>query len=187
VTRHIKGGYRVGVLPTFAVTPYGAVQFQDFHTPSYNESGVIAGGFGLTYDAMNATDVRTELGARFDAPTLLYGVPLILYGRAAWAHDFVHDSALNAVFESLPGVRRSHPARLDADHRRRAIVHESQLVAHRQLRGRIRQRLADLRRKGHPALHLVTRNTSAAPPRALIGANAKALLLNKPEISMSMP
>jgi outer membrane autotransporter protein len=104
VTRHIKGGYRVGVLPTFAVTPYGAVQFQDFHTPSYNESGVIAGGFGLTYDAMNATDVRTELGARFDAPTLLYGVPLILYGRAAWAHDFVHDSALNAVFESLPGA-----------------------------------------------------------------------------------
>ena len=30
-----------------------------------------------------------RLGSRFDAPTLLYGKPLVLYGRVAWAHDFV--------------------------------------------------------------------------------------------------
>jgi len=52
---------------------------------------------------MNATDVRTELGARFDAPTLLYGKPLILFGRVAWAHDFVSNPALSAAFEALPG------------------------------------------------------------------------------------
>jgi hypothetical protein len=28
----LEGGYRYAVLPAFAVTPYGAVQFQDFHT-----------------------------------------------------------------------------------------------------------------------------------------------------------
>jgi uncharacterized protein with beta-barrel porin domain len=50
---------------------------------------------------MNATDVRTE-GSRFDAPTLLYGKPLVLYGRLAWAHDFVGNPALSASFETLP-------------------------------------------------------------------------------------
>ena len=53
---------------------------------------------------MNATDVRSELGARFDDPTLLYGKPLILFGRVAWAHDFVSNPTLSAVFESLPGA-----------------------------------------------------------------------------------
>jgi uncharacterized protein with beta-barrel porin domain len=58
----------------------------------------------LSYAAMNATDVRTELGSRFDAPTLLAGMPLILRGRLAWAHDFVSNPALSAAFETLPGA-----------------------------------------------------------------------------------
>jgi uncharacterized protein with beta-barrel porin domain len=99
----LESGYRVGVLPTLGVTPYGAVQFEDFHTPAYSESDLTGGGFGLSYNAQNATDVRTELGSRFDAPTLLYGRPLVLYGRAAWAHDFVNNPSLNAVFQALPG------------------------------------------------------------------------------------
>jgi autotransporter-associated beta strand protein len=99
----LEAGYRYAVLPTLGVTPYGAVQAQDFHTPSYSESAMTGGGFGLSYAAMNATDVRTELGARFDNPTLLYGKPLILFGRVAWAHDFVSNPSLNAAFESLPG------------------------------------------------------------------------------------
>ena len=49
------------------------------------------GGFGLTYNATNATDVRTELGARFDDPAVVYGKPLVLFGRVAWAHDFVSE------------------------------------------------------------------------------------------------
>ena len=100
----IEGGYRYFVLPALGVTPYGALQAQDFHTPAYSETDVTTGGFGLNYGAMNATDVRTELGARFDDPTLLYGKPLILFGRLAWAHDFVNNPALNANFQALPGA-----------------------------------------------------------------------------------
>jgi uncharacterized protein with beta-barrel porin domain len=85
------------------VTPYGAVQFQDFNTPTYSESDASGGGFGLSYAAMNATDVRSELGARLDDLTLLYGKPLILFGRLAWAHDFVSNPSLSAAFEALPG------------------------------------------------------------------------------------
>lgn len=86
------------------MTPYSAVQAQYFRTPSYSESDLTGGGFGLTYAAMNATDVRTELGARFDDPALLFGKPLILFGRVAWAHDFVSNPSLSAVFQSLPGA-----------------------------------------------------------------------------------
>jgi autotransporter-associated beta strand protein len=99
----LESGYRYWALPAFAVTPYGAVQAQTFHSPAYSEVDVTGGGFGLNNAAMNATDVRTELGARFDDPTVVYGKPLILFGRLAWAHDFVSNPALGAVFQSLPG------------------------------------------------------------------------------------
>ena len=36
-------------------------------------------------------------------PTLLYNKPLILFGRLAWAHDFVSNPTLSAAFEALPG------------------------------------------------------------------------------------
>jgi autotransporter-associated beta strand protein len=100
----LEGGYRYAMLPTLGVTPYGAVQFQDFQTPAYSESGAAGGGFGLSYNAMNATDVRTELGTRFDGPVSLFGKPLVLYGRLAWAHDFVSNPSLGATFETLPGA-----------------------------------------------------------------------------------
>ena len=98
-----EGGYRYGVLPTLGVTPYGAVQVQNYQTPAYSENDLTGGGFGLAYAATNSADVRTELGARFDAPTLLCDNPLMLYGRVVWAHDFVSNPALSASFETLSG------------------------------------------------------------------------------------
>jgi autotransporter-associated beta strand protein len=100
----LEGGYRYDVVPTLGLTPYGAVQFQNFHTPTYSEGDASGGGFGLTYNAMNATDVRTELGTRFHSPMQLYGRPLVLYGRLAWAHDFASNPSLSAAFETLPGA-----------------------------------------------------------------------------------
>jgi outer membrane autotransporter protein len=100
----IEAGYRYAALPMLGVTPYAALQAQDFHTPSYSETDVTGGGFGLSYNAMNASDIRSELGARFDDPTLIGGMPLILRARVAWAHDWVSNPSLGAVFESLPGA-----------------------------------------------------------------------------------
>ena len=104
----VEGGYRLPFSASgggwaLGVTPYAAAQFQDFFTPGYGETDVTGGGFGLSYAAMNATDVRTELGSRFDDPTLLGGKPLILFGRLAWAHDFVSNPSLSAAFQALPG------------------------------------------------------------------------------------
>jgi uncharacterized protein with beta-barrel porin domain len=100
----VEAGYRYAVRPAIGVTPYGALQAQSFHTPSHSETDLTAGGFGLTYAAMSATDTRSELGARFDGLTTLNGLPLILRGRLAWAHDWVSNPALTAVFQALPGA-----------------------------------------------------------------------------------
>ena len=102
----LEGGYRYAVPITGAivgVTPYAALQAQDFHTPSYSETDLSGGGFGLSYASMNATDTRSELGARFDNLQVVNGMPLVLRGRLAWAHDWVSNPALGAVFEALPG------------------------------------------------------------------------------------
>jgi outer membrane autotransporter protein len=51
------------------------------------------------------TDVRGELGARFDAVEIARrDAMLALFGRLAWAHDWVSDPSLMLVFLGLPGA-----------------------------------------------------------------------------------
>ena len=54
--------------------------------------------------AQNANDTRSELGARFDSLQWLGAMPLVLRARVAWAHDWITNSALGAVFQALPGA-----------------------------------------------------------------------------------
>ena len=52
-----------------------------------------------------ASDTRTELGARFDHVALVdRDAVLTLRGRLAWAHDWVSDPSLTALFQTLPGA-----------------------------------------------------------------------------------
>jgi autotransporter-associated beta strand protein len=102
----LEGGYRLAVpfeKAVIGISPYAAVQAQWFHTPTYSETDLTGGGFGLTYNAMSANDTRSELGARLDDLTTFYRNPLILRARLAWAHDWVDNPALNAAFQALPG------------------------------------------------------------------------------------
>lgn len=81
-----------------------AIQAQSFQTPNYSETDLSGGGLGLNFNAMNATDTRSELGARFADMTAVNGMPLILRARLAWAHDWLDNPALNAAFQTLPGA-----------------------------------------------------------------------------------
>jgi outer membrane autotransporter protein len=100
----LEGGYRFAV-PYIGITPYAAIQAQDFHTPSYNETGIIPNGFALAFGSRDATDTRSELGARFDRVLAVYSnAVLALRGRLAWAHDWVSDPTLMPVFQALPGA-----------------------------------------------------------------------------------
>lgn len=103
----LEGGYRF-VVPSsggrFEISPYAAVQAQSFHTPSYSETDLSGGGLGLNFNARNNSDIRSEFGTRLADMTALNGMPLTLRARLAWAHDWVSNSALNAVFQALPGA-----------------------------------------------------------------------------------
>ena len=101
-----EAGYRYAVPVTgqiIGVTPYAALQVQDFRTPGFSETDLTGGGLGLSFAAQNATDTRSELGARFDNVQIVNNMPLVLRGRLAWAHDWVSNPALGAVFQALPG------------------------------------------------------------------------------------
>jgi uncharacterized protein YhjY with autotransporter beta-barrel domain len=100
----VESGYRFA---TFygGLTPYAAIQSQTFHTPSYSEADLNAGGFALAFNSRNATDTRSELGGRFDRLLLLNPeAALTLRARVAWAHDWVSDPTLVPVFQALPGA-----------------------------------------------------------------------------------
>jgi outer membrane autotransporter protein len=100
----IEAGYRIPVA-LWGLTPYAAVQAQNFHTPTYSETDVSGGGFGLTYNSRDATDTRSELGARIDRQMLVnYGAVLAFRAKVAWAHDWVTDPSLLPTFEALPGA-----------------------------------------------------------------------------------
>jgi uncharacterized protein YhjY with autotransporter beta-barrel domain len=103
----LEGGYRFAVPlahNVIGVTPYAAVQTQNFHTPAYSETDLSGGGFGLSYNAMSGTDTRSELGGRFDDLAALGIMPVMLRAKLAWAHDWASNPALNASFEALPGA-----------------------------------------------------------------------------------
>jgi autotransporter-associated beta strand protein len=103
----VEAGYRFGMPVSRAIvgiTPYAALQAQLSHTPSYSETDLTGGGFGLAYNAMTATDTRSEIGARFDNLQMVGNMPLLLRARAAWAHDWRSNPSLTAVFQALPGA-----------------------------------------------------------------------------------
>lgn len=98
----LEGGYRFAATPSVGITPYAAVQAQSFRTPSYNEVDVNGGGFALGFAGRTATDIRSEIGARFDHLATANGIPVMLRGRLAYAHDWVTDPSLTANFLALP-------------------------------------------------------------------------------------
>ena len=101
----VEAGYRIALM-NFGITPYVAGQAQSFHTPAYTETGLAgAGGFALAYAAQTSTQIRSELGSRFDNRFILdSGTELILRGRAAWLHDYSNAITSTAAFQVLPGT-----------------------------------------------------------------------------------
>src|SRR3954466_13194451 len=100
----VEGGYRL-VAQGIGVTPYAAGQFTTFELPGYAES-VVSGAntFALAYGSKSVTDTRSELGVRADKSWAMPNAILTLRGRAAWAHDFNPDRAINSTFQALPGA-----------------------------------------------------------------------------------
>jgi outer membrane autotransporter protein len=99
----LESGYHIA-LSALTLTPYAALQVQDFEAPAYGETaahGVKT--FALNYVSQNATDTRFELGAWADKTFAMPdGNAVKLFGRLAWAHDWQNNSAIEASFIGLP-------------------------------------------------------------------------------------
>ena len=53
----------------------------------------------------DASDTRSELGARFDRALALYTNAVLSFrGRLAWAHDSNTNRLVSAAFQTLPGA-----------------------------------------------------------------------------------
>jgi outer membrane autotransporter protein len=100
----IEAGYRVP-MQFVAITPYAALQGQNFYTPAYSESAASGtGAFALNYGSRSTATLRTELGSRFDQ-TVAAGNDATLSFRSqlAWVHDTNTDRPMSAEFQALPG------------------------------------------------------------------------------------
>jgi uncharacterized protein with beta-barrel porin domain len=101
----IEAGYRVAVMPSLTLIPYGAAQAQSFNSPAYAELDQSGGPAALNFAKQTANDERVEIGERIEyvAATSSDSV-LLLRGKLAYAHDWVGDPSLVAAFQALPGT-----------------------------------------------------------------------------------
>lgn len=103
----LEAGWRYDAMAWGAVTPYLAGEAQRFSTPTYSETDLIGGGFGLQYASSSATELRGEVGARLDSRLAVSdGLTVILRGRGAYAYQTVNNPALVATFQAAlaPGA-----------------------------------------------------------------------------------
>jgi autotransporter-associated beta strand protein len=101
----IEGGYRLNLTPIL-VTPYAALQAQAFHSPSYGETAASGSPqFALDYAAQTSSAERAEIGSWFGELFLLPNRDrLVLFGRAAYAHDWFTNLAMTPTFQAVPGA-----------------------------------------------------------------------------------
>lgn len=100
----LETGYGFAISPRSGLAPYAALQLQYFHLPDYSETDLTGGGLGVNYNAMDTTDTRSELGARFDTIQSIGNMAVVLRARAAWAHDWLSNPAATAAFQVAPGA-----------------------------------------------------------------------------------
>jgi outer membrane autotransporter protein len=112
----VEGGYWFGSDTTAAI-PYAGVHAFSFRMPSYSETDVTGGGFGLAFARHVENEFRSELGMLFEHVMEFEKIDakLEVYSRFAWVHDWFTDPTLLAFFETLPGpgfdVSGATPAR----------------------------------------------------------------------------
>jgi hypothetical protein len=155
----VEGGYRFATIYG-GLTPYAAIQAQNFRTPAYSEADLTAGGFALGYNGRTATDTRSELGGRFDRLLLLNPeAALTLRARVVGARLGERPDACGrvpgAAGRELPRQRRDAGEEFRADLGRRRASPRQRRHADRKIRRRVRFALLNLRRHRHRPIHVV--------------------------------
>ncbi len=98
-----EAGYKFAWAPV-NLTPYAAVQAQSFHTPGFSEASSSGSNlYGLSYASHTGGVTRAELGSWVSNSYSLAGEAVaVVFGRAAWAHDWQEDLQAAATFLTVP-------------------------------------------------------------------------------------
>ena len=139
-----EAGYRYAVPVTglmIGVTPYAALQTQDFHTRA-SETDLTGGGLGTRLRRAERDDTRSELGTRFDNVQIVNDMPLVLRGR--WPGRMTGSRIRRSARCSrrcraeLHRQRRRAADKLSAHQRQRRTAPHRKLDGDRQIRRQIR-------------------------------------------------
>lgn len=88
-----------------SVSPLAAIQGTQARSPAVVEANWAgASGGALALAGRSDVTARGELGLQIDSDTVLAGIPVTGYARAAWAHYFRRDADLTASLAGLPGA-----------------------------------------------------------------------------------
>jgi outer membrane autotransporter protein len=98
-----EAGYKLAWAPV-NLTPYAAVQAQSFHSPNFSEASSSGSNlYALNYASHTGSVTRAELGSWLSNNYVLAGdAGAVLFGRAAWAHDWQNGLQASPTFLTLP-------------------------------------------------------------------------------------
>jgi autotransporter-associated beta strand protein len=101
----LEAGYRAGWWFGAAFIPYAALQVQNFRTNAYSETDATGlNAFALNYNATNQSQMRSEVGSRFDFGAVMIGAATLSWrARVAWAHDYSSAPSIGSALQALPG------------------------------------------------------------------------------------
>jgi uncharacterized protein with beta-barrel porin domain len=104
VGARLEGGYHIENWLPFRLTPYVAAQAQAFRSPTYGETAASGSAqFALSYNGETVSAERAEVGDWVDKTFALADrQTFTLFGRGAYAHDWVSNPALTPTFLGLP-------------------------------------------------------------------------------------
>ncbi len=100
----IESSYRLLNVGDLAVSPYTAFTAQHIRTPGFTErDGATGLPTGLIVNSRSDTIMRTELGLRLDASTILFGQSATAFGKLGWGYYARGDNRFSASLVGLLG------------------------------------------------------------------------------------
>lgn len=101
----IEGAYAAASFSGITVSPFAALQGHSVRTPTFSEiNGATGAAFGVTSTGTTNATVRSELGAKLDANTVLGGLSVNAFAKLGWAHYLTEDAKFSANLIGLPGA-----------------------------------------------------------------------------------
>ena len=101
----LQAAYEIFNANGFTISPFAVLQVQSVHTPNFREINGLTGlGAGVNGLGRTNTALRSELGIKGTAVTIVGGRRLTLFTELGWGHDYLRDMTFAATLSSVPSA-----------------------------------------------------------------------------------